>query len=127
MPASALSKPTGPIGITVLPVGVQGHGQGQEQQDDSLDNRAVVEVGAEPAPEAGVQGVAVMEEIANFSAVPVPHLVVTLRLDGEELARVFIDRPQHGRVSKKCLSSFAAEEACPKWASGGNSSHVNPG
>ncbi|MEO7669026.1 MAG: VWA domain-containing protein, partial [Polyangia bacterium] len=109
VPASALSTPTGPIGITVLPVGVQGHGQGQGevQQDDSWDNRAVVEVGAEPAPEAGVQGVAVMAEIANFSARPAAHLGVTLRLDGEEVARGFIDVPPHGRVRKKFLHAFA--------------------
>ncbi|MEO8212613.1 MAG: BatA domain-containing protein, partial [Myxococcales bacterium] len=109
VPASALSTPTGPIGITVLPVGVQAHGQGQGQvkQDDGWDNRAVVEVGAEPAPEAGVQGVAVMAEIANFSARPATHLGVTLRLDGEEVARGFIDVPPHGRVRKKFLHAFA--------------------
>ncbi len=85
-----------PVGITVLAVGA----------DDVWDNRAVVDVSAEPAPEAGAQGVAVVAEIANFSARPATHLGVTLRFDGAEVARGFVDVPAGGRVRKRFLHAF---------------------
>ncbi|MES1208634.1 MAG: BatA domain-containing protein [Pseudomonadota bacterium] len=86
-----------PVGITVLPVGA----------DETWDNRAVVDVTAEPAPEAGAQGVAVVAEIANFSTRPATHLGVTLRLDGSEVARGFVDIPAAGKVRKRFLHAFA--------------------
>ncbi|MBC8132369.1 MAG: BatA domain-containing protein [Deltaproteobacteria bacterium] len=101
--AASLSTPSGPIGITVLPVGA----------DQTWENHAITDLGAEPAPEAGVQGVAVVAEIANFSAQPANHLGVTLRLDGAEVARGFVDVPPGGRVRKKFLHTF----------SGGGSAH----
>ncbi len=102
-----LPTPSGPIAVTILPVGAN--------PGDPWENRAVMDVGAEPAPEAGAQGVAVVAEIANFSRRPVSHLGVTLRLDGTEVARGFVDIPPGERVRKKFLHAFggggAAHEA----------------
>jgi hypothetical protein len=78
-------------------------------------NRAVVELTAEPAPEAGPLGVAVVAEIANFAPQPVSHLGLTLKIDGVEVARGFVDVPPRGRVRKRFLHTMsgggAAHEA----------------
>jgi aerotolerance regulator-like protein/VWA domain-containing protein len=70
------------------------------------DNRAVVSLTAEPAPEEGARGVAVVAEIANFSGEPARKLGLTLRLDGADVARGFIDVPAHGRARKRFLSTL---------------------
>jgi hypothetical protein len=70
------------------------------------DNRAVVTLSAEPAPEEGAQGVAVVAEIANFSGEPARKLGLTLRLDGADVARAFIEVPAHGRVRKRFLHTL---------------------
>ena len=78
-------------------------------------NRAVVDLTAEPAPEAGPLGVAVVAEIANFSAQPAVHVGVTLKIDGAQVARGFIDLPAGGRARKRFLHTLlgggAAHEA----------------
>ena len=84
------------IRIAVVPLGVNDH----------WDNRAVVDLTSEPAPEAGAQGVAIVAEIANFSTKPAHHLGVTLKLDGGEVAKGFIDVPPGGRVRKRFLHAF---------------------
>jgi hypothetical protein len=71
------------------------------------NNRAVVGLGAEPAPEEGAQGIAVVAEIANFSAQPVHGLGITLRLDGAEVARGFIDVPAGGRARKRFVHTVS--------------------
>ena len=63
-------------------------------------NRAVVGLGAEPAPEEGAHGIAVVAEIANYAAEPVRGLGIPLRLDGNEVARGFVDVPAGGRARK---------------------------
>ncbi len=98
--SSPLATPLGPIGVTILPVGVN--------PGATWENRAVMDVSAEPAPEAGAQGVAVVAEIANFSSRPATHLGVTLRLDGIEVARGFVDVAANGRVRKKFLHTFGS-------------------
>jgi aerotolerance regulator-like protein/VWA domain-containing protein len=70
------------------------------------ENRAVVALSAEPAPEEGAQGVAVIAEIANFSDKPATKLALTLRLDGDDVARGFVDVPAHGRARKRFLSTL---------------------
>src|SRR5215831_243519 len=70
-------------------------------------NRAVVGLGAEPAPEEGAQGIAVVAEIANYAAEPVRGLGITLRLDGAEVARGFIDLPAGGRARKRFVHSVS--------------------
>src|SRR6185503_6232230 len=70
-------------------------------------NRAVVGLGAEPAPEEGAQGIAVVAEIANFAAEPVKNLGITLRLDGAEVARGFIDVPAGGRARKRFVHTVS--------------------
>jgi hypothetical protein len=71
------------------------------------ENRAVVSLTAEPAPEEGARGVAVVAEIANFSAEPARKLGLTLRLDGVDVARGFVDVPAHGRTHKRFLHTLA--------------------
>jgi Aerotolerance regulator N-terminal/von Willebrand factor type A domain len=71
------------------------------------DNRAVVSLIAEPAPEEGAQGVAVVAEIANFSAEPARKLGLTLRLDGADVARGFVDVPARGRARKRFLHTLS--------------------
>jgi hypothetical protein len=70
------------------------------------DNRAVVGLSAEPAPEEGARGVAVVAEVANFSAEPARKLGLTLRLDGVDVARGFVDVPAHGRARKRFLATL---------------------
>jgi Aerotolerance regulator N-terminal/von Willebrand factor type A domain len=72
------------------------------------ENRAVVSLSAEPAPEEGAQGVAVVAEVANFAAEPAHKLGLTLRLDGADVARGFIDVPAHGHARKRFLSTLRA-------------------
>ncbi|HEY2899836.1 MAG TPA: VWA domain-containing protein [Polyangia bacterium] len=71
-------------------------------------NRAVVDLTAEPAPEAGPLGVAVVAEIANFGVEPVNNLGITLRLDGAPVAKGFVDLPASGRARKRFLHALAA-------------------
>jgi hypothetical protein len=70
-------------------------------------NRAVLDVHAEPAPEEGTQGLAIVAEIANFSEQPASRLGVTLALDGAETARGFLDVPAHGRARKRFVLTAA--------------------
>jgi hypothetical protein len=70
-------------------------------------NRAVVGLGAEPAPEEGAHGIAVVAEIANYAAAPVRGLGITLRLDGNEVARGFIDLPAAGRARKRFVHTLS--------------------
>jgi aerotolerance regulator-like protein/VWA domain-containing protein len=71
------------------------------------NNRAVIGLGAEPAPEEGAQGIAVVAEIANFAAEPVRALGITLRLDGAEVARGFVDVPAAGRARKRFVHTVS--------------------
>src|SRR3954470_780341 len=82
-------------------------------------NNAVVELTAEPAPEGGPLGVAVVAEIASYSPgvpgnAPV-HLGLTLKIDGTQVARGFVDVPTNGRARKRFLHTLpgagAAHEA----------------
>ncbi|HXJ23659.1 MAG TPA: BatA domain-containing protein [Polyangia bacterium] len=75
-------------------------------------NRAVLDVHAEPAPEEGAQGLAVIAEIANFSPEPARGLGVTLSIDGAETARGFVDVPAGGRARKRfVLTASGGHEA----------------
>src|SRR5205085_7218794 len=74
-------------------------------------NRAVVALSAEPAPEEGTQGIAVVAEIANYAPEPVHNLGVTLALDGAEVARGFLDLPAAGRARKRFVLTTAGGSA----------------
>jgi hypothetical protein len=74
-------------------------------------NRAVVALEAEPAPEEGTQGIAVVAEIANYAPEPVHNLGVTLALDGAEVARGFVDLPANGRARKRFVLTAAGGSA----------------
>jgi hypothetical protein len=74
-------------------------------------NRAVVALSAEPAPEEGTQGIAVVAEIANYAPEPARNLGVTLALDGAEVARGFIDIPAGGRAHKRFVLTTAGGSA----------------
>jgi hypothetical protein len=71
------------------------------------ENRAIVALSADPAPEEGSQGIAVVVEIANFAATPARGLGVTLALDGVEVARGFVDVPAHGKARKRFVHTVA--------------------
>ncbi len=71
------------------------------------ENRAVVSLTAEPAPEEGPQGIAVTAEIANYAARPARNLGLTLALDGAEVARGFVEVPAGGHARKRFLLAVA--------------------
>jgi hypothetical protein len=83
--------------VVVIPVG-----------DDVWDNRAVVDVRADPAPEAGPAGLAVTTELADFTAKGVGNLGVTLKVDGSVVTKGFVDIPAGGRAKKRFLHSLPA-------------------
>jgi hypothetical protein len=93
-PSAAAEHPAGGPAIVVVDVG------------GAWDNRAVVALTAEPAPEEGARGVAVVAEIANFSNEPARRLGLTLRLDGADVARGSVDVPAHGRAHKRFSSTL---------------------
>jgi len=70
------------------------------------ENRAVTALTAEPAPEEGAQGVAVVAELANFSPAPASKLGITLKLDGAAVARGFVDVPARGRARKRFVHTL---------------------
>jgi hypothetical protein len=74
-------------------------------------NRAVVALSADPAPEEGTQGIAVVAEIANFSPEAARNLGVTLALDGAEVARGFVDVPAGGHARKRFVLTTAGGSA----------------
>lgn len=72
------------------------------------DNRAVIDVRAEPAPEAGSGGVAITGEIADFSGAGVGSLGVALVVDGAVMAKSFVDLSPGGRAKKRFLHMLPA-------------------
>ena len=74
----------------------------------SWENRAVVDVKAEPASEGGPGGLAVSAEIADFSAGGVSNLGVSLKIDGVSVAKGFVDIPAGGRAKKRFLHTLPA-------------------
>src|SRR5687767_3036001 len=72
------------------------------------ENRTVLEVKADPAPEGGPGGVAVSTEIADFSASGVTGLGVTLKIDGSVVTKGFVDIPAGGRAKKRFLHTLPA-------------------
>jgi hypothetical protein len=74
--------------------------------DDAWDNRAVLDVRAEPAVEAGAGGLAVTAEVADFSAGGVSNLGLTLRVDGAVVTKGFVDLPAGGRAKKRFLHTL---------------------
>jgi Aerotolerance regulator N-terminal/von Willebrand factor type A domain len=72
------------------------------------ENRAVVDVKADPAPEGGPGGVAVTAEIADFSARGVNGLGVALKMDGTVVSKGFVDIPAGGRAKKRFLHTLPA-------------------
>jgi hypothetical protein len=72
------------------------------------ENRAVLDVKAEPALEGGPGGVAVTTEIADFTAGGTTNLGVTLKIDGQVVAKGFVDIPAGGRAKKRFLHTLPA-------------------
>jgi hypothetical protein len=70
-------------------------------------NRAVVGVSAHPAPDLGTGSVAVVAELANFGAVALPALGVTLKIDGNVVSKNFVELPASGRIKKTFIHSLA--------------------
>jgi hypothetical protein len=72
------------------------------------DNRAVLDVRAEPAAEAGPGGVAVTTQLADFSARGVSGLGVTLKVDGASVAKGFVDLSPGGTARKRFVHVLPA-------------------
>ncbi len=72
------------------------------------ENRAVVDVRAEPAPEAGPTGLAVTAELADFSLRGTTGLGVALKIDGNVVSKGFVDLPAGGRTRKRFLHTLPA-------------------
>jgi hypothetical protein len=73
------------------------------------ENRAVLDVGVVPAPEAGVGGIAVDAELADFSAAGIRSLGVSLKVDGVAVAKGFVDLAPSGRGHKRFLHRLTGE------------------
>jgi SAM-dependent methyltransferase len=73
------------------------------------ENRAVLDVGVVPAPEAGAGGIAVDAELADFSANGVRGLGVSLKVDGVSVAKGFVDLAAGGRGHKRFLHRLTNE------------------
>jgi hypothetical protein len=74
-------------------------------------NRAVLDISVVPAPEAGSGGIAVDVELADFSAEGAKALGVALKVDGQPVAKGFVDLPAGGRAHKRFLHSLGSEGA----------------
>jgi len=75
----------------------------------SWENRAVVDLHADSAPEAGPGGVAVTAEIADYSVTSTPTLGVVLKIDGNVVAKGFVeDLPAGGRTKKRFVHALPA-------------------
>lgn len=72
------------------------------------DNRAVVDLRAEPAVEGGLGGVSVTAEIADFTASGSQNVGVTLKIDGNVVTKGFVDIPAGGRAKKRFLHTLPA-------------------
>jgi hypothetical protein len=72
------------------------------------ENRAVVDLRAEPAAEGGLGGVAVTTEIADFTGSGSHNLGVTLKIDGAVTTKGFVDLPAGGRAKKRFLHTLPA-------------------
>lgn len=74
-------------------------------------NRAVLDISVVPAPEAGSGGIAVDVELADFSGEDARALGVALKVDGQAVAKGFVDVPARGRAHKRFLHSLGGEGA----------------
>ncbi len=73
------------------------------------ENRAVLDVGVVPAPEAGAGGIAVDAELADFSAAGTRSLGVALKVDGVSVAKGFVDLAPGERGHKRFLHRLSGE------------------
>jgi len=73
------------------------------------ENRAVLDVGVVPAPEAGAGGIAVDAELADYSAAGTRALGVALKVDGVSVAKGFVDLTPGGRGHKRFLHRLTSE------------------
>ena len=80
-------------GPTLVPVDVT--------DNEALDNRAVVDLHIEGAPQLGPRAIRVDATVASFGAEAAVDLPLTLRVDGKAVAKGLIDLPAHGRVVKR--------------------------
>lgn len=69
----------------------------------SLPNRAVIDVTAEAASDAGPTGIAVSAEVADWGARAREQVPLTVRVDGAAIAKGFVDLVPGGRARKRFL------------------------
>jgi hypothetical protein len=72
------------------------------------ENRAVLDVRAEPAAEAGPGGVAVTTQLRDYSARGINGLGVSLKVDGVVVAKGFVDLTAGGTAKKRFVHVLPA-------------------
>jgi hypothetical protein len=77
-------------------------------RDTPLDNRAVVDARAEPAPQVGLNSWQFTFTVRNFSDAPAKDLPLQLKVDGVAVAKGFVDLPAQGSAQKSLVWKFAA-------------------
>jgi hypothetical protein len=71
-----------------------------------LPNRAVVDLKAEPAPQAGPRAFQFTFTVRNFSPEPVSDLEAALKIDGHVVAKGFLDLAADGTAQKTLTHRF---------------------
>jgi SAM-dependent methyltransferase len=89
--------PSHPPEVVVLDVGAAG-----------WENRAVLDLRAEPAAEAGAGGIVVSAQIADWSARGITGLGVSLKIDGALVAKGFVDLLPGGTARKRFVHVLPA-------------------
>jgi len=72
----------------------------------SLDNRAIVDVRAEPAPQVGPRAWQFTWTVRNFSDTESRDVEVVLKVEGEVVSKGFVDLSPHGTAQKVMTYQF---------------------
>ncbi len=90
---------------------------------EPIDNRAVIDLRVESAPELGPHGVRVDATVANFGHEPVKDLPITLRVDGRSVAKGLLEIPPGGRTVKRFFHTLEDARPAGTPAPSGESTH----
>lgn len=94
---------TGPKGEKVKPeIVLRDVARGRER----LPNRAIVDLHAEPAPQAGPRAWQFTFTVRNFAAEPQKDVELSLRVEGQVVAKGFVDVSADGTAQKSLTYTF---------------------
>lgn len=94
---------TGPKGEKLKPeIVLRDVGRGREQ----LPNRAIIDVHAEPAPQAGARAWQFSFTVRNFSEEAQKDIELALNVDGQVVAKGFVDLAPGGTLTKSLTYAF---------------------